>query len=455
MNTPRYRKNYGRLLAAGAAILTVSGGCASVDENISSVSGAVHEGADLKAAAKAAKASKKALEHGKYDRAVTLAEDAVMAAPQEASYRARLGQAYQKSGRFASAEQAFAEARVLGDGSAKTVISHALALTAIGETDRARALLIENRPELPASDYGLALALLGDRDMSVEVLEDAVRNGPSSSQARQNLALAYAIAGRWRESQLVGQRDLAPGELRQRITEWAQLARPGAYQERVAAILGVTPVSADAGMPVLLALDQPEIEAGSVAGGAARYSNASLAAVNAEPAVGSPNDLFRAEPEVLIEKTQTAAFAATDVAATIASAPLNAKPAAAQSTSETSPVQVAKPLPAPSTSAPSTKFVKPAETAPTAAPGPQYVLQLGSFSTARNADHALDILKRRYSLLDQLQPVKAEVTIGGRQYHRVGASSIGSEKDARALCRKIRNLGGECLVRPVAGFRSS
>ena len=443
---------YSRLFAAGAAVMMVSGGCTSMGGDRVAVSGS--DGADLKSASRASEAAAKAARQGDVDQAIALAEDAVMAAPEEAAYRARLGLAYQQGGRFQSAEQAFAEARVLGDDSARTIVSHALSLTANGQTDAARELVTSHRTDISASDYGLALALMGETDLSIAVLEDAVRNGGPSQQARQNLGFAYAMAGRWRESQMVAQQDLGPVELRQRMTEWAQLARPGAYQERVAAMLGVSPVQNDTGMPVLLALDKPVSEAIATAPVApSPYSGASLAAVDlvAQPTFGDMeiSAVDFAEQNMRVVKAVTPAFAPVPVV------------------EQTAPVAVATPAPAgfvveqegqPTVVAPASKakkaqFATSAE-AVSVAPASQYVIQLGAYSTAANADRAWAIHAKRYPLLQKYTETGSEVTLGGRKFHRVGATGFASATEARDICRKIKALGGQCLVKPVSGFSS-
>src|SRR5690606_6899430 len=93
---------------------------------------------------------------------------------------------------------------------------------------------------------------------AIDLLEAMVRASQSDAQVRQNLALSYALAGRWQEAKLMASYDLAPDMVSKRIMEWAQFARPASASDQVASLLGVTPV-ADPGQPVRLALvAQPE-----------------------------------------------------------------------------------------------------------------------------------------------------------------------------------------------------
>ncbi|MGQ3179197.1 MAG: tetratricopeptide repeat protein, partial [Blastomonas fulva] len=198
--------------------------------------------------------AQKALDAGKPEKALAKAEAAVALDPRNADLRTTLAQAYLANGRFSSARQSLDDALALGDQSARTVISLALMHVAEGRGQAAQALLREHRDSIPASDYGLAMALAGDTALGVDVLSDQIRSGDSSSKVRQNLAFAYALDGRWREAQLMVGQDLDPKVAQERITEWARMAHPQAHVQRVASVLGVSPVEFDPGQPVQLAL---------------------------------------------------------------------------------------------------------------------------------------------------------------------------------------------------------
>src|SRR5690606_19605158 len=78
---------------------------------------------------------------------------------------------------------------------------------------------------------------------------------------RQNLAFAYALAGRWREARLMAEQDVPADQVPDRIEQWAMLAQPGAWQQRVAGLLSVPAGVVDTGQPSALALaNTPSIE---------------------------------------------------------------------------------------------------------------------------------------------------------------------------------------------------
>ena len=71
---------------------------------------------------------------GKVDKAISLAEQAVLAAPRDPVAKAELGSSYLAAGRFASAQQAYDDALVLGDVSPRTALG--LSLIHISEPTR-------------------------------------------------------------------------------------------------------------------------------------------------------------------------------------------------------------------------------------------------------------------------------------------------------------------------------
>ncbi|MFT3968531.1 MAG: SPOR domain-containing protein, partial [Sphingobium sp.] len=193
-----------------------------------------------------------------FARALLDAERLVEAQPREASARTLLGRAYLANGRYASARTAFEDAMALGANDPRTIISLSLVRTAMGGPEGARALLSAHIDQLPASDYGLAMAMAGDANEGVRALLEAVRAPEADAQTRQNLAYALALGGQWGQARLVAGQDLSGNQLQQRINQWAASAQAGAYPERIASFLGVQPRADDGGLPGRLALSNSE-----------------------------------------------------------------------------------------------------------------------------------------------------------------------------------------------------
>ena len=192
-----------------------------------------------------AKKAERALAKGNADKALVFAERAVQADMQNRDYRGLLARVYMAKGRFASAERTLMDVMELGQADSRTVTSLALSRIALGNTESAVLLVDSNRSILPVSDYALTLALAGRSADAVKMLTDAVRTDNATSRTRQNLALAYALDGRWRDARIMASQDMPQDKVNERIAEWVQLARPGAYASRVAGLLKVQPDMSD------------------------------------------------------------------------------------------------------------------------------------------------------------------------------------------------------------------
>uniref|UniRef100_UPI001595122A tetratricopeptide repeat protein n=1 Tax=Novosphingobium sp. B 225 TaxID=1961849 RepID=UPI001595122A len=271
---------------------------------------------------KTAQAAQTALAKGQVDKAIQLAEGLVAAAPREPAYRALLGHAYLKSGRFESAVTTFNDAMKLGDNTSRTALGLALSNVAAGKPRDAVAILDDWRDAIPAADLGLALALAGESSRGVAILSDALRSGDASAKVRQNLAYAYALDGRWRDARVMAAMDVPADQIDARLSAWAEKSKPEDARLRVAGLLNA-PIRADGGQPTALALsDNPPAEQL-----AAEQSGAALAANLVAQAPAAAAELPAAQP------------ASPEAAAALANyAPVGAPPA---------PVEVAAPVQAP------------------------------------------------------------------------------------------------------------
>ena len=125
------RQKFSRALMIGAACGTLAlTGCAS---------GSASSGAKTLSSAAEARSE------GKTDKAIALAEQAVLASPRDPAAKAELGNSYLAAGRFASAQAAFDDALVLGDVSPRTALGFVLASIALGDNRAALETLDEWR----------------------------------------------------------------------------------------------------------------------------------------------------------------------------------------------------------------------------------------------------------------------------------------------------------------------
>lgn len=374
-----------------------------------------------------AASSEAAMAKGRIASAVDNAEKAVLADPRNAAYRVLLGNAYLKAGRFESARQAYDESMELGVDSSQAALSLALADIALGRNVEAIDTLNSYRDSLEASDYGLALALAGQPAQGVAVLANTLRGGESTTKVRQNLALAYALGGQWREARTMAAQDLPADELGSRMEQWAQMGHPALMRQRIAGLLDV-PVRADEGQPTALALvnypatDQLAAEAATRAAASPAAAPAlaeaavrELPAVDqsgaATPSLDDASSQPRQEQLALIDLPASSLHHGMTVRAKVA-------PAASKA-----PVRQA--------------FVATRGT---------HLVQLGSFSSAEGARRAWRHFTARNPALKGYRNMTTRVAVNGKTFWRVQAAGFANQALASSMCGTVKAQGGACMV---------
>lgn len=382
-----------------------------------------NQSALARSAANAAKGARVAIAKHKFEKAVTLAERAVAAMPRVAEYRLLLGEAYLSAGRFSSAETTLADVLDLSPANPTAALKLALAKTSLGHGSEAQDLLEAHKSVIPVADYGLALALAGDAPAAVTDLEQAVRGGQATPKTRQNLALSYALAGRWLEARAMAAIDLPSDLADKRIVEWATLSRATNSWDQVASILGVVRVD-DAGQPTALALaDRPAEQVAAVA-------PVEAAPVQVAEAVPQPN--FEVAPEVKDP------------------APVRLANAAPEPTFA-APVQPVKQQVVP-VAVPATKAFKPVAPVESG----RFVVQLGAYSTAGVAADGWSRVSKRWDFLNAYDARQAKVSLPKGTFYRLSVSGFATREAAGQVCSRIKAEGGQCFIRsllPTDGVR--
>ena len=445
-------------LAVSGFALTVFTGCSGMAK----MANAAPESAGTAAtAAKSADKAREALEAGKVSRAVGLAEATVAASPRDAGYRALLGQAYLNDGRFSSASAALGEAMELGAKDGNTVIARTLAYLAQGKNDQASDLLKRNFDVVPASDMGLALALTGDTNSAIYMLTEAARAPDASARTRQNLALAFALSGRWAQARVLAAQDLALDKIEARMTEWSKLAEQPDSRLRVASLLG-TKAQGDAGMPVRLALSN--------------FSGAEMAAVDA------PVELASADPAPVAAYAPPPPAAVPEpVAVADASAAIRTVELPMPQRNGDGVVPVTE-LPQPKAAEIILADAKPYRAAPRVAGGrveavrpaqkhalelatkmlPRamgfdakkpagWAVQLGAYDSLGIAREKWGVLKKRSSLLGNYPASSHAAVVNGRNFYRLTVNGLATRADAAKLCGELKAKGQACFVRQMDG----
>lgn len=392
--------------------------------------------------------AQKLLAKGKAEKAIELAEVAVAGNPREPSYRAVLGQAYLKAGRFDSAATAFNDAMKLGDSSARSALGLALSNVAMGRNREAVAILDDWRDAIPATDLGLGLALAGESSRGVAILADQLRSGDNSAKLRQNLAYAYALDGRWREARVMAAQDVPADQLDARLSDWAQNAKPEDSKQRVAGLIKA-PLRNDPGQPVALALgDSPAQEqlAAETAAIKTVAANGELPATGAAPA---------AVPVPVESAATLASYAPVDAA------PAMVEPAATPQQSfgaAFATETVEQPAAVRTHAAP--RVAKQARVAPSiklthrpglrprtarAAVNGSHAVQLGSFSSQQGARRAWGIYAAKNPELRNFRMAISQATVRGKQFWRVAATGFNAGA-ASGMCSKVKTRGGVCFA---------
>jgi Flp pilus assembly protein TadD len=430
------------------------------------------------------------LKKGHVDKAISLAEAAVQAAPREPAYRALLGQAYLRAGRFQSAVTALNDAMTLGENSARTALALSLANIAAGNNREALAILNDWRDAIPANDLGLALALAGDTGRGVQLLHDRLRAGDTSPKLRQNLAYAFALDGRWREARMMVSQDIPANQIDARLSSWAAQSAPGAYQARVATLLGA-PVRGDPGMPVQLALNASSDVQQAAAEAAALPEVAAPAPVAV--AVAAPSELPPVDGLPVAAPVEVAAYN-PPAAPTVETSAEAVLPAGApterfeQAFASNEPTFVSNPVvqAIPARAEPARPAARPVRATPryaaaptaaprraprhaAAAPAPRlagvrvaatpvaarpvagvgtHLVQLGSFSSQQGARRAWGIYAAANPSLKNFKMTITQATVRGKLYWRVAAAGFDGT-GARGWCASLKQSGGACFAYAV------
>ena len=409
------------------------------------------------AASRAAGKARSALASHKGAAAIDAAEKAVAAQPQNAAYRMLLGQSYLAAGRFASAATSFRDSLSLSPDQPKARFDLALAMIAQGNGQEALTTLRSLDGGVSGGDLGLALTMAGDHEAGIHILIDVVRSGKSDARTRQNLALALALDGRWRESRAMAMQDTPPDRINDQIAGWAALAKPetGAPQQ-VATMLGVKPAS-DPGLPTELALLSPTPAAAPatppVALAAAETVPQAVVASVANPtpapvamagtAVLTMPAVSRLAPNPVTVPLVDLIPAALRADAPAATAVLVAQRASKEAMPAAPPFVRARPL--------LVRQVVPVPTPVRMVRSGGYAVQLGAYSKATAIQAAWERASHLMPKLADYEPTRAEFSFAGGSLVRLSVSGFANRSDAVELCEHVHAHGGKCFVRQAAG----
>lgn len=446
------RKMLIKLAISGFVLGAGTAGCASAGSAATEPA----RTADADAAAKQADKARSALEKGKAAKAVALAEAAVAGSPRDAGYRTLLGQAYLNDGRFVSASTALTEAMELGATDSNTVIALTLAYIAQGKNAEAVELLRAHDDTVPASDAGLALALVGNSEASLYTLGEAARAPGADARTRQNLALALALSGRWAQARILAAQDLSLDKVEGRMAEWTKLAEQPNPGVRIATLIG-TSMRADGGMPARLALQASTDTRMAAADVAAPMAAADPAPVERfappPPVVADAGEAIRAVELPMPARDAHGVVPVSDLPAPPkADAPVILADAAPYRHAPRVDGERLRPMQREALDI-ATRIVPRAMGFDSKKPS-GWAVQLGAYDSLAIAQEKWGVLKRRNTMLGQFPASSHSAVVKGRTFHRLTVNGLASRGDATELCRQLKAQGQQCFIRQMGGSES-
>ena len=371
--------------------------------------------------------------------ATPLAERAVERSPNDAGFRALLGNCYLAAGRFTSAEAAYRDSLSLVANQPHLILKLALVMTALGKSGEAIRLLAEAQSIVDPADLGLALTLAGDPQSALQVLDPAARATSADSRTRQNLALAHAFSGNWEQARLIAAQDIPADQVDARMTQWMALAKPARASDQVAAFIGVQPVAGDPGQPIRLALNKVDAKARQAAAEAAPVpapvaqvvAPSSVAVVDLPPArepVAEPVEIAAAEPVAMPAPAPVALAAAA-------------------------PIRHARPALSPAAVRLSDTVASLRRNAamPRRTGGSRAVVQLGAYKSSGRVAVAWHGVAAKHAALRAYTPVSARFAGAHGIVYRLSVKGFASEREAMGLCNSLKRAGSNCFVRAVSG----
>lgn len=269
-----------------------------------------------------------------------------------------------------------------------------------------------------------------------------LRGGPAAdARVRQNLALAFALAGDWAQARAVAAQDLPADQVDARITEWMSFAKPGSSNQQVAALIGVSPAANDPGQPVRLALRSEVVRSAQVQ---APVGTQAAQLVAASPAEQAPAPAAYVPPESkpsLADLPQSIADPVMPVLA--ATDPQPILPPVTLQAILREPVRQSNSLPRASQlrRAAAARFNS----------GSQSVVQLGAYGSPQRVRTAWVKALRGHPELGRYAPASARFASAGGMVYRLSVQGFGSDRQARLLCQSLQQNGGKCFVRSTAG----
>ncbi len=339
---------------------------------------------------------------GKYDEAEAILESLALRGGMTGESWYLLGKSRIALGKFDRALMALDEAEALMPADPRINSARGISLAAIGGVGEAIAAFQGSADPASLSNLALVFAMTGNAEAAVNILEPLARSGKVTAQGRQNLAMAYLMAGREAEARQMARLDLDARSVDDTFTFYRTLLSLPVERRMQAMTTGV------------IAPEWTKEETGN---------------------------LMLAENR---DREQAAKRIAS--APVVAETPVAAEPVAVAKAPE--PVRTKEPKLA-------AADYELTELPPLVEPH-GWALQIGAYRTEKALMRGWTILYRANAdILDGIPPRRSEVDFGDTEsgkprgfYYRLNAGPLKSLAEARELCRELLSRGTECWVRP-------
>lgn len=252
------------------------------------------------------------------------------------------------------------------------------------------------------SNLGLSLALNGKTAESIQMLEDVATDSRAGPSERQNLALAYAFAGRDDDAMKVASIDVDPTTAHENLAYFSDLKSMSPDERTSALLVGVRQPKQNTDHPANFGYGADEEQAKATIKRVVGSPSAAIVPLE-QPAVATVTEPQKEEPPV--------------------------QKAAAQIT------------------APITEVPPPLG-------NEGYAVQIAAYRKAEQLVTGWNILHQRYiDLIGTLSPRRSEVDFGPREkeprgfFYRLNAGPLTTFDEARQICTEIQARGGPCWVR--------
>lgn len=304
------------------------------------------------------------------------------------------GKASLALGLFDLAITGFREAETRAPNDARARSGRAIALAALGDPDAAITAFGAATDPSSLSNKALILAASGKPETAVNILEPVIIAGNSQARDRQNLAMAYLMAGREEQARKIARLDLDTASIDETFLFYRSLNSLNTAERMQALVTGVI----------------------------------------------NPEWTTEEQANLVLENSSTQQMAASRLITPV----IKPEPK----------IVTATPEPEPAIKTVVAEKYDESQIPPLLEPE-GWALQIGAYRSIKRLTRGWAILyERNIDILSDIPPRRSEVDFGTRNggpsgfYFRLNAGPLATYKEAKTLCDELISRGTSCWIRP-------